>query len=107
MPVYYAAAANVLPGHHAISFVPARWPRHELPAVDGRPAETIGPLSPRQREVLRLVAEGADVSTIAGELSISEATVRTHLRDALRRLGARNRAHAVALAIAAGLISLP
>jgi hypothetical protein len=42
---------------------------------------------------------------MADELSISEATVRTHVKNILERLGAKNRAHAVALAMGTGLLS--
>jgi DNA-binding NarL/FixJ family response regulator len=86
-------------------FVPAGWPEDELVLGPEEPAAVEpGPLSPRQQEVVTLLAAGANVPQIAAELSLSEATVRTHLTAALRRLGARNRAHAVALAVAAGLV---
>ena len=103
--VFYAAIANALPGRHLIVFVPADWPGGELeelqPAVG---SDGGGRLSPRQVEVLRLVAIGANASQIAQELSISEATVRTHVKNILERLGAKNRAHAVALAMCNGLL---
>lgn len=103
--VFYAAIANALPGQHLIVFVPTDWPGDELeelqPAVDSTVSER---LSPRQVDVLRLVALGANVSQIAQELSISEATVKTHVKNILHRLGARNRAHAVALAMRNGLL---
>jgi DNA-binding CsgD family transcriptional regulator len=51
-----------------------------------------------------MVAVGANASQIAAELSISEATVRTHVKNILARLGANNRAHAVALAMTQGLL---
>jgi DNA-binding CsgD family transcriptional regulator len=71
-------------------------------------ADEIPPkLSERQLDVLRLVAVGASASQIADELSITEATVRTHVKHILARLGANNRAHAVALAIAQGLLGEP
>lgn len=101
----YAALANALPGLHLIVFVPADWSGDELEEMrpedeDDVPAE----LSDRQLDVLRLVAVGANASQIADELSITEATVRTHVKNILGRLGAHNRAHAVALAIARGLL---
>lgn len=104
--LFYAALENVLPGQHLIVFMPADWPGDELeemqPAIDGD--EPRGSLSPRQLDVLRLVALGANASEIATELSISEATVRTHVKNMLERLGAHNRAHAVAIAMASGLL---
>lgn len=103
--VFYAALANVLPADHLIVFLPADWPGDELEEIQPAPAETEqGSLSPRQVDVLRLVALGANVSQIAAELSISAATVRTHVRNVLARLGANNRAHAVAIAMTSGLL---
>lgn len=103
--VYFAALHNVLPGEHLGVFMPANWPGDELeemqPAAD---EEQGGSLSPRQLDVLRLVALGANASQIASELSISEATVRTHVKNLLDRLGAKNRAHAVAIAMTSGLL---
>jgi DNA-binding CsgD family transcriptional regulator len=56
-------------------------------------------LSPRQREILDLVAEGRTSKEIAVALGISESTVNWHLANAFDRLGASSRAEAVALAI--------
>jgi DNA-binding NarL/FixJ family response regulator len=63
-------------------------------------------LSPRQLEVLTLVARGLSTDGIAAELVISPTTVRAHVRNILDTLGARNRAHAVAIACSTGLIRL-
>ena len=103
--VFYAAMANALPGRHLIVFVPADWPGSELEELHPAAEPTRGgALSTRQVEVLRLVAMGANAGEIAAELSISEATVRTHVKNILERLGAKNRAHAVALAMCNGLL---
>jgi len=56
-------------------------------------------LSPRQREILTLVAAGRTSKEIAGELGISESTVNWHISNVFGRLGASSRAEAVALAI--------
>jgi DNA-binding CsgD family transcriptional regulator len=56
-------------------------------------------LSDRQKEVLALVALGATDSEIAQQLCLSVDTVAWHVRESRARLGARSRAHAVALAI--------
>jgi DNA-binding CsgD family transcriptional regulator len=102
----YAAIANALPGRHLVVFVPADWPGEELDAIQpSDEAEDPSALSARQLDVLRLVAVGANAAQIAAELSISEATVRTHVKNILERLGAHNRAHAVALAMTQGLLS--
>ena len=103
--ITYCALADVLPGQHLIVLVPADWPDDELPVCDdGAAPLSHSPLTPREREVLTLVAGGADVPRIARELTIAPTTARTHVRNALRKLGARNRAHAIALAMSAGLI---
>jgi DNA-binding CsgD family transcriptional regulator len=108
LQIVYAALANILPGEHLIAFAPADWPGDELGASEAEGAGLhIGRLSPREREVLTLIASGAELGQIASELTISVSTVRTHLRNALRKLGARNRAHAIALALADGTIEVP
>jgi DNA-binding NarL/FixJ family response regulator len=60
-------------------------------------------LSPRELAVLRLVARGLSNSDIGRELSISEATVKTHLLRTFAKLGVRDRTAAVTTAIASGL----
>jgi DNA-binding NarL/FixJ family response regulator len=65
------------------------------------------PLTPREREVLRLIAEGLPTKQIARALSISERTVKFHSTSLLRKLGAENRAQAVALAAQRGLLAAP
>jgi DNA-binding NarL/FixJ family response regulator len=61
-------------------------------------------LSEREREVLRLVAEGLPTKQIALSLSISERTVKFHINSIFHKLGADNRAQAVALAAQRGLL---
>lgn len=63
-----------------------------------------GPLSAREREILERVSRGLDGPAIAEELVVSPATVRTHIGNAIRKLGAHSRAHAVAVAMRRGLI---
>ncbi len=62
--------------------------------------------SRREREVLALLARGSTDTQIAEVLSLSPATVQTHVRNAKAKLGARTRAQAVALALVSGLIDL-
>jgi len=61
-------------------------------------------LTDREREVLRLVAEGLPTKQIALSLSISERTVKFHVNSIFHKLGADNRAQAVALAAQRGLL---
>ena len=61
-------------------------------------------LTDREVEVLRLVADGCDTAEIAASLCYSERTVKSVIHDITTRLQLRNRAHAVAYAVRAGLI---
>lgn len=108
LSVNYCALANVLPGQHLIVFIPAGWSDDELGTdFDLEGPVPQGPLSPREREVLTLLATGASFQQIADELTIAVSTVRSHAKNALRKLGARNRVHGIALAMRGGLIDLP
>ncbi len=71
------------------------------PANDPRLDE----LTPREREVLLLVAHGLSNREIVGALSVEETTVKSHVRRVLMKLGVRDRVHAVILAYECGLIS--
>ncbi|WP_078849964.1 response regulator transcription factor [Streptomyces sp. NRRL F-5126] len=62
-------------------------------------------LTPREIDVLRLVAEGMGTGEIAGKLSYSERTVKNIMQGVTTRLALRNRAHAVAYALREGYIS--
>lgn len=64
------------------------------------------PLSSREIEVVRLIATGSSNKLIADQLSISEATAKTHVASILSKLGANDRAHAVAIALKRGIIEL-
>jgi DNA-binding NarL/FixJ family response regulator len=61
-------------------------------------------LTPRETEVLRLVADGLDTSEIAARMCYSERTVKNVLHDLTTRLQLKNRTHAVAYAVREGLI---
>jgi DNA-binding NarL/FixJ family response regulator len=63
-----------------------------------------GGLSPREIDVLRLMADGLDTDEIAGELCYSNRTVKNVIYGITRRLNLRNRPHAVAYALRAGVI---
>jgi DNA-binding NarL/FixJ family response regulator len=67
------------------------------PAVP--PKGSRGKLTGRQRQILQLLANGESTTVAARELGLSEETVKSHIKTALARLGARNRTHAVAIAL--------
>jgi DNA-binding CsgD family transcriptional regulator len=70
----------------------------------GAPEAGGGALSDREREIVRLVALGGTSPEIADQLQISHHTVRTHLRNSMKKVGARSRAHLVAKALGEGLV---
>ena len=61
-------------------------------------------LSPREKEVLDLLAEGLGVSQISRRLYISDSTTKTHISKIYEKLGATNRAQALMTALRLGLI---
>ena len=63
-------------------------------------------LSPREIDVLRLIAAGNSNKLIADQLSIGEATVKSHVTNILSKLGANDRAHAVTIGLKRGIIEL-
>ena len=88
--VDFKARAHFIPGHHIVTVRERTGPRM--------------PLSPREREVLTALASGRTGAQVAQTLVLSPETVRTHIRNAMEKLGASTRTHAIALAIASGEI---
>lgn len=74
-------------------------------AMRRRMSPTGPQLSPRESEVLRLLADGLGVAAIARQLFVSESTAKTHISKIYEKLGAGNRAQAIMKAIRAGLLS--
>jgi DNA-binding CsgD family transcriptional regulator len=106
LEVGYWGLANVLPGLHVFAYAPTDWSEDELGIMGPQPGDDQPPalLTPREREVLQLVAEGHSGSIVADRLVVSPATVKTHLRNIYVKLGVAGRAGAVGKGIRLGLI---
>jgi PAS domain S-box-containing protein len=102
--VDYASRLIEVSGRKLVVVVvlPLEKPTFSSPATTADTAR----LSDREREVVALVALGLETPEIAKELYISEHTVRTHVRNVMARLGARTRAHLVAIALSGQLLQL-
>ncbi len=115
VPVEFSATANVLPARHLSVFIPPDEATAEqakgsssreiawAPVVAGSGGRR--QLSEREREVMTLVASGLQSGDIAERLFLSPETVKSHVHNALGKLGAHTRAHAVAIALVTGQIS--
>ena len=109
MPLEFSAIANVLPARHLSIFIPpdktaaeeeegalareAAW----TPVVAKRSGRL--ELTEREREVMTLVASGLQTGDIAERLFLASETVKSHVHNAMGKLGANTRAHAVAIAL--------
>jgi PAS domain S-box-containing protein len=101
--VQWGATTEGATGQRRVLFVvlgTSRWGARFRRDADGSP--TVTPLSAREAEIVRRVAMGETSPEIAGELGISPDTVRTHVRNAMGKVGARSRAHLVAKALGEG-----
>jgi DNA-binding NarL/FixJ family response regulator len=81
----------------------------DLVAPVARPRRPTGlgpPLSHREHEVLRLIADGLENQAIANVLFVSVETIRTHVKSILRKLASRDRTHAVAVAFRSGVLNV-
>jgi DNA-binding NarL/FixJ family response regulator len=77
-----------------------------LAAGAGTAADPLDRLSPRQREILQLIAEGRSTKEIAFDLGLSPSTVDTHRTELMRRLGIHDVAGLVRFAYEAGLLKV-
>jgi PAS domain S-box-containing protein len=115
VPVEFSATANVLPARHLSVFIPPDGGAHGQPG-DARALEAAWRpvmvesggrlhLTEREREVMTLVASGLQSADIAERLFLSPETVKSHVQNAMGKLGAHTRAHGVAIALVTGQIS--
>lgn len=102
LAVRYGGFANVLAGIHVAAFLAE--PGQDARGVAPQRARRAGQLTRREQESLRLVAMGMTTTAAAEQLGISPETVRTHVRNAMNKLGARTRAQAIAVAMRDGEI---
>jgi NarL family two-component system response regulator LiaR len=100
-----AAIRQVYRGESALHPIIARKVLQELTRPTEQPP-TPDPLTPREVEVLRLVAKGMENPEIAAQLVISEATVRTHVSNIMSKLHLASRTQAALYALREGLASL-
>jgi DNA-binding CsgD family transcriptional regulator len=111
LPVEFSSTANVLPGRHLTVLVPQdedtkSFFDHEAPwtrVVPKHPNRS--PLTPREREVMTLVANGLTNDDVAERLFLSSETVKSHIHNAMGKLDAHTRAHAVAISLVTGQIA--
>jgi DNA-binding CsgD family transcriptional regulator len=115
LPVEFSATANVLPARHLSVFILPEEPGAEQvespPTRDAQwvPVAVEGggrvQLTEREREVMTLVASGLQSGDVAERLFLSPETIRSHVQNALAKLGAHTRAHGVAVALVTGAIA--
>lgn len=101
-------AEDVISAARHASVSPRAFSASDLAGAMQRKMSPSGPqLSPREKEVLGLLAEGLGVAAISKQLYISESTTKTHISKVYEKLGAGNRAQALMTAMRLGLISNP
>jgi PAS domain S-box-containing protein len=103
VPVQWGASTEVVTGSRLVLLVvlsTSTWGSRFRRAVGDRDEDAA--LTRRELDVIRLVAAGRTGPEIGDDLHIAHDTVRTHVRNAMTKLGARSRAHLVAKALAEG-----
>jgi DNA-binding NarL/FixJ family response regulator len=100
-----APSAYVVAAIRHASVAPRSFTAQDLAGALQRRMVPSGPqLSPREKEILHLLAEGLGVTPISRRLYISESTAKTHISKLYEKLGAGNRAQAIMRGVQAGLI---
>jgi DNA-binding CsgD family transcriptional regulator len=103
--VQWGAHVEIVTGRHLVLLVvlsTSRWGAHFRRSIPSESQPV--PLSEREREVVRLVAQGRTGPEIAAEMHIAHHTVRRHVHNAMTKMGARSRAHLVAKALGDGQV---
>ena len=100
------ARANGFAGEALVLAADSRATNHDADDDDDGVGAAEEPLTPREIEVLELLAEGLPNKAIAARLSISDQTVKFHVASITGKLGAQNRTDAVRRAVRRGLIAL-
>jgi len=101
VPIDFAARLATVDGRRlAIYVMLGKNGSRPVPAAARSPSRSsTRPLTRREREVVTLIAMGRETAQIAQELHVSQETVRTHVRNAMAKLGAHTRAQLVAIAL--------
>jgi PAS domain S-box-containing protein len=103
--VQFAGHPEVVTGHHLVLFVIIKAGRVSRPHHDVTPPRSdCAALSKRELEVVQLLAFGLTGPEVAQELHLAHNTVRTHVRNAMAKAGARSRAQLVAKALGEGVV---
>lgn len=103
-----APSADVVAAARHASSNPTAFSAADLAAAMQRRLTPSGPqLSPRESQVLKLLADGLSVAGIAKQLFVSESTAKTHISKLYEKLGAGNRAQALMTALKLGLLEAP
>jgi DNA-binding NarL/FixJ family response regulator len=100
------ASARAVDGVDGILIAPADLPRLIPSAGDGDEPAVVEALTPREIEVLELLAQGLPNKAIAARLAISDQTVKFHVASIYGKLGAANRTDAVRRALRRGVITI-
>jgi DNA-binding NarL/FixJ family response regulator len=82
-------------------------PRLHPALLSRRATSTQKSLSKREREIMDLLAQGLTGEQVAAQLFLSPETIKTHIRNAMNKLEAHTRVHAIAIALREGFISSP
>lgn len=108
VPIEFSGTANLFPGRHLLVWVPLDANPEATHPGSMRTSRTdpqaLITLTKREREVMALVAAGHQSPVIAERLFVSPETIKTHVQNAMAKMGARTRAHAVAICLLNGQI---